>query len=140
MIELENHPDEMVAQRVALPHREVVDSLPVEVDGARVGNVEGSKEVQKRALPRSALSDDGEKLPFVNGQIDAAKDGDDVFPHDIAFVEIGNDHDFGAWVSLRFVRRTWERCGRRGDGNAARALRGWRRVEVGLGVLSLNRD
>ena len=95
--------------------------MPIEVDGAGIGNVEGSKKVQERALARSALSDHCEKLPFVNGQIDAAQDGNDVFPHSIAFVEVGNDHNFGADVSRLLITFSWERGVRRED--ATRGLR-----------------
>ena len=62
VIELEDHAELAVPQRVAGRGRQIVDPPAVVVDFALVGRVERAQQVQQRALARAALADDRQEL------------------------------------------------------------------------------
>src|SRR3954464_9560881 len=64
MVELKHHSEVAVAQDIAARGWQVVDSVTIEVDFARVGRVECTEEMQQGALATAASADDRNKLSF----------------------------------------------------------------------------
>ncbi len=87
VIELEDHAELLVAQRVAPAARQVVDALAVEMDFAGVRPVERGQQVQQRALARPALTDDRQELAVAHLEVDAAQDRNLDLPFAIALFQ-----------------------------------------------------
>src|SRR5436190_16894421 len=63
VIELEDHPQRAVADRIAPAGLQVVYAPAIEMDLAGVWSIECSQQMQQRALARAALADNRDKLP-----------------------------------------------------------------------------
>ena len=66
VIELEDHPQVAVSQGVALQPGQMIDPLPVEVDFARVRDVERGQQMEQRALAGTALADNCQHLSLAD--------------------------------------------------------------------------
>ena len=87
MIELEDHAELAIAQRIAAAGGKVVDTRSVVVDLARVRPVQQSQQVQQRTLARAAGADDRDELAGLDVEIDVFEDGNLDLPFAIAFAQ-----------------------------------------------------
>ena len=67
---------------------QIVDPASVVVDFPLVRGIEGSQNVQQRALARAALADDGQQLALPDAEAHAMQDRDNVGPLAIALVHV----------------------------------------------------
>src|SRR5436190_1602320 len=72
MIELEDHPELLVAQSLTLGRGKVVDAMAEEMNFAGGGRVERAQKVQERAFARATLPDNGQELALPHFQIQAS--------------------------------------------------------------------
>ena len=89
VIELEDHAELAVAQRVAAGGGQVVDPPAVEVDFALVRGVERAQQVQQRALARAALPDDRQKLALADAHAQRRAARAPHRPLAVALVQVG---------------------------------------------------
>ena len=106
VVELENHAERLVAQRVAFGRRQVVDPSAAEMHLAAVGRVERAQQVQKRALARAALADDRQELAPADFEIDTPQHRNLDVSLAVAFFQLRRPQPNGSIVDFDMRRET----------------------------------
>src|SRR5262245_61531177 len=103
MIELKDHPELLVAQSFSLGGRKIIDPMAEELDFAGRWRVERSQKVQKRALARAALADDGQKFTLAHFEVHAGQHGNVKRALSVGFLELSTREVNGRGRSGRWV-------------------------------------
>jgi hypothetical protein len=85
VIELENHPELLIPERISVTRSEAIDALAVEGDLSSIGAIERAEQMQEGTFARTTLADDRSDPAFGSHKVDPLEYRDGGFVSTVRF-------------------------------------------------------